>query len=72
MTMTKLSHQVVTLRPHGDPSAKDIVMNIVYDGCDSLRWLASRGLGDSEVWITINNHAVVFSQNALELKLRGS
>ena len=46
-------------------------MNIVYDGCDSLRWLASRGLGDSEVWITINNRDVVYSQKALELKIRG-
>ena len=72
MIMTKLPHQVVTLKPHGDPCADDIVMNIVYDGCDSLRWLASRGLGDSEVWITVNNrHVVVFSQKALELKIRG-
>jgi hypothetical protein len=46
-------------------------MNIVYDGCDSLRWLASRGLGASEVWITINNRDVVYSQKALELKIRG-
>ena len=48
-------------------------MNIVYDGCDSLRWLASRGLGDSEVWITINNRdVVVYTKEALELQIRGS
>lgn len=49
-----------------------VVSIVVYDGCDSLKWLGRRGFGDSEVSISINKKDDVFTQEALEAKKRGS
>ncbi len=49
-----------------------VVRIVVYDGCDSLKWLCNRGFSDSEVSITINKRDAVFTQEALEAKNRGT
>ncbi len=49
----------------------EVVMNVVYDGCDSIRWLKRRELLDSEVSITIDKTELVTTQEALLRKKRG-
>jgi hypothetical protein len=47
-------------------------MNVVYDGCDSIRWLKLRDLLNSQVLITIDKNDVVITQEALQGKKRGT
>ncbi len=44
---------------------------IVIDGCDSLRWLHLRVVGETTVKITIYKTEVVTTRAAYENKLRG-
>ena len=53
------------------PDTAEVVTNVVYDGCDSIRWLKHRGLLNSQVSITIDKTELVITQEGLQGKRRG-